>query len=100
MEIKEVPQALTEFIQSLESLRRSLNAHYLQKSKDLGCQIKANLDTHTCYYQTLNSLAIPEWQRRVAHSIWSAWSPPSLLSQRPRRRRPRPSLFPIKKDAS
>lgn len=94
---KSIPQALGDLLLSLEQLRQALNNHYLTRSKLLKCRIKANLDAHETFFQTLTLSKAPEWQKRVAASIWHNWSPPSLLGDRPRRRRRRPSLFPLKK---
>jgi hypothetical protein len=92
-----IPDALNDFLVALEGLRRSLNHHYLTRSKLLGCRIKANLDAHETFFQALALSTVPEWQKRVCSSIWRYWSPPELLGSPPRRRRKRPSLFPLKK---
>jgi hypothetical protein len=94
-----VEQAVTEFIQALNNLRQAMDQEYLDQSIALGCQVKANLDIHQKYFGIVTLGKYPEWQKRLMHNIWCAWSPPSILT-RPRRRRVRPSLFPVNKDAS
>ena len=89
-----VEHALTEFIQSLNNLRQAMDREYLEQAKALGCQVKGNLAIHQKYFGIVTLGNIPEWQKRLLNNIWALWSPPSILKARPRRRRPRPSLFP------